>query len=139
MSGNMASQLRLLLGNETVDDKGIEYERSTMMKLVLMLSSKADTDYSFLLIPGIGSPSAETWPFCNQNWLEERCMQENRRIRVFSFEYSIPMNDSFSWETVLIHGHTLLQLLAEKRATVNLDQVRCQILSPFIVVSKFSG
>lgn len=77
------------------------------------------SDIDIILVPGIGTSSAETWPFTSSAWLRETLPHEFCRARVLAFEYSSLLDDSFSWEELLMQGYQLLQELANARSTLD--------------------
>lgn len=81
------------------------------------------TVFSILLIPGIGTPGVETWPFCNQQWLKDHYPNESDNPRVLTFEYSVPINDSYTWETLLMQGYDLLHALWDLRSNTGSNEV----------------
>ncbi|KAH3953529.1 hypothetical protein HBH53_029800 [Parastagonospora nodorum] len=78
-----------------------------------------DCDIDIVLVPGIGTSSADTWPFTSRAWLRNILPQAKCRARVLAFEYSCPVDENFSWEDLLMQGYQLLQELANARSTLD--------------------
>ncbi len=71
---------------------------------------------SIVLIPGIGTPRVETWPFCSATWLQRilyNLPAQGLHARILTFDVLVALNDSFSWQHILLEGGCLLRALAD--------------------------
>jgi len=71
---------------------------------------------SIILVPGIGTPPVETWPFCSKEWLQDTLPSTAARPRVLAFQHGITPNDPFSWEELLMQGFSLLNDIVDLRS-----------------------
>lgn len=78
---------------------------------------------SIILIPGLGTPPVETWPFCSTSSLQSFLPTAIKRARLLAFDYTIPLADNFSWENFLLQGEHLLRALSEAQHDGDSNQV----------------
>ncbi|RQM08659.1 hypothetical protein DH86_00000379 [Scytalidium sp. 3C] len=69
-----------------------------------------------VLVPGIGTPSPENWPFANQEWLATLPGRGGAE-RILAYEFASPFaGPKASWESVLVLGYDFLQHLSDGRS-----------------------
>ncbi|OQD75303.1 hypothetical protein PENDEC_c007G00972 [Penicillium decumbens] len=74
-----------------------------------------------VLIPGIGTPLPGTWPFANPEWLTT-LPGFGARARVLAYEYPSPfIGNKPSWESFLMLGYDLLEILSDARSSSDPD------------------
>lgn len=76
-----------------------------------------------MLIPGLGTPPVDTWPFCLEDWLQSFLPANIDQARPLAFDYSVPLTEAFSWDSFLVQGGNLLNALAEVRKNGELNEV----------------
>ncbi|PGH16718.1 hypothetical protein AJ79_01591 [Helicocarpus griseus UAMH5409] len=74
-----------------------------------------------VLVPGIGTIAPENWSFTDQEWLAT-LRGAGAGARIFAYEYASPFTSTkSSWESVLMLGYDILQLLSDERSQPGLD------------------
>jgi hypothetical protein len=63
---------------------------------------------SIVLIPGVGTPSSDEWPFCSALPWKEFLQSLNHPITLLGYDHGIPSDNHFSWERLLEEGRNLL-------------------------------
>lgn len=74
-----------------------------------------DSQCSIVLIPGIGTPIVESWPFCSPQWLPQCLPLETTRPRLLTFDYTFRLEGAFSWEHLWHQGDRLLKAVSFSR------------------------
>lgn len=78
---------------------------------------------SIVLVPGIGTPPPELWPFASQEWLST-LPEAGSHARIMAYEYESPFTGNKpAWESILMQGYDLLQHLSDARSQLDLDLV----------------
>ncbi|KAK2811685.1 hypothetical protein FQN50_002031 [Emmonsiellopsis sp. PD_5] len=66
-----------------------------------------------VLVPGIGTPMPENWPFANQEWLAT-LPSSGAGARILAYEYPSPFAGTKpSWASILMLGYDFLQHLSD--------------------------
>ena len=81
---------------------------------------------SIVLIPGLGTAPVENWPFCSALWLHRILPPQLSSARILTFDFHVPLSDSFSWQYILLEGSVLLKALSDYTKLVASDEVSRQ-------------
>ncbi|KGO69642.1 Tetratricopeptide-like helical [Penicillium italicum] len=69
-----------------------------------------------VLVPGIGTPPPEEWPFADEEWLAT-LPGSSAGTRILAYKYASPFTATKpSWESMLMLGHNLLQHISDARS-----------------------
>ncbi|KAK0102667.1 hypothetical protein ONS95_006270 [Cadophora gregata] len=71
-----------------------------------------NTNVDLILIPGVGTPGVELWSIRFPPWTDIISTALSRP-RILTFNYNIPLDDRFSWQTLFIEASCLLESLHE--------------------------
>lgn len=78
---------------------------------------------SLVLIPGLGTPPVEQWGVVGLKWwIPEGA--PNTKVRFVTYDYQIPVDHKFQWETLLAEGEKLLEALIDDRKGHEVCQTR---------------
>ena len=79
---------------------------------------------SVVLIPSVGSADVENWPFHSHRWLRTFLPPEQRHIKLWTFDYTFPVDDNFKCENIWVLGERLLKAMKESLGPKESNNVR---------------
>ncbi|KAK5680155.1 hypothetical protein LTS10_007082 [Elasticomyces elasticus] len=89
-----------------------------------------------VLVPGIGTPIPEAWPFANEDWLAT-LPDSGAHARIFAYRYtSNSVGPKPTWESIVMQGYDLLQQLSDMRPQSDSDAAASK---PLVIVCHSLG